>query len=171
VGRFISRDPIGIEDGPNLYSYAQSNPVTFIDQFGTEASNGGSCPPKKSWDEKIRDALNKLKKIPDWMLKSKSAKWLKKGYEKLTKLEKWRDDAQSVYENLKSPDPADALDAIGKGSEYIPQAVPLTPVDLVKETAQQGAANIKAYGEGLNPTPNGDERLRDRYYAIHGDQY
>ena len=32
--RFISRDPIGLKGGDNLYSYAESNPATFIDEYG-----------------------------------------------------------------------------------------------------------------------------------------
>jgi len=34
VGRFISRDPIGVEGGINLYSYSSSNPVVFVDPYG-----------------------------------------------------------------------------------------------------------------------------------------
>lgn len=34
IGRFITRDPIGIEDGPNLYAYVHNNPLTSIDTFG-----------------------------------------------------------------------------------------------------------------------------------------
>jgi RHS repeat-associated protein len=33
-GRFISEDPIGFLGGPNKYSYAVNNPVTFRDPFG-----------------------------------------------------------------------------------------------------------------------------------------
>jgi len=34
-GRFLQRDPKGMIDGTNLYSYAESNPLTYIDMFGT----------------------------------------------------------------------------------------------------------------------------------------
>ena len=33
-GRFISEDPIGFLGGPNKYSYAANNPITFRDPFG-----------------------------------------------------------------------------------------------------------------------------------------
>lgn len=34
VGRFISPDPAGFVDGPNLYAYVSNNPVNFIDPLG-----------------------------------------------------------------------------------------------------------------------------------------
>ena len=36
LGRFISRDPIGIRDNVNLYSYVGNNPVKFVDPMGRE---------------------------------------------------------------------------------------------------------------------------------------
>lgn len=40
-GRWISRDPINESDGPNLYSYVNSNPIAYSDAFGL---SGGVCP-------------------------------------------------------------------------------------------------------------------------------
>ncbi len=34
LGRFVSRDPIGYEDGPDLYAYLHSKPQTGIDPTG-----------------------------------------------------------------------------------------------------------------------------------------
>ena len=34
VGRWISPDPLGGIDGPNLYTYARNNPMTYVDYFG-----------------------------------------------------------------------------------------------------------------------------------------
>ena len=36
LGRFISRDPIGIKDNVNLYSYVGNNPLIYTDRIGTE---------------------------------------------------------------------------------------------------------------------------------------
>ncbi|MBX3203341.1 MAG: hypothetical protein KF894_34775, partial [Labilithrix sp.] len=34
LGRWLSRDPIGLAGGPNLYAYVGSDPVNAIDPFG-----------------------------------------------------------------------------------------------------------------------------------------
>lgn len=34
LGRFISRDPVGLRGGKNMYSYARNNPVKFVDPDG-----------------------------------------------------------------------------------------------------------------------------------------
>jgi RHS repeat-associated protein len=36
LGRWMSRDPIEYEGGPNLYSYVSEQPTTFVDPFGLE---------------------------------------------------------------------------------------------------------------------------------------
>jgi len=37
LGRFISRDPIGVRDNVNLYSYVGESPLNFTDQMGLAA--------------------------------------------------------------------------------------------------------------------------------------
>lgn len=34
IGRFLSPDPIGYDDGPNLYAYVRNDPLNFIDPLG-----------------------------------------------------------------------------------------------------------------------------------------
>lgn len=34
IGRWISPDPAGDIDGPNLYAFARNNPITYVDYFG-----------------------------------------------------------------------------------------------------------------------------------------
>ena len=38
LGRFISKDPIGLNGGVNLYSYAANSPVTFVDPNGLDTA-------------------------------------------------------------------------------------------------------------------------------------
>lgn len=40
LGRWITPDPIGYEDGPNLYAYVHNNPLTHIDHHGLFAGIG-----------------------------------------------------------------------------------------------------------------------------------
>ena len=34
IGRFLTHDPLGMIDGPNLYTYIRNNPINLIDPFG-----------------------------------------------------------------------------------------------------------------------------------------
>ncbi|MBT3726156.1 RHS repeat-associated core domain-containing protein [bacterium] len=34
LGRFISRDPIDVNDSVNLYSYVYNSPVNYVDPYG-----------------------------------------------------------------------------------------------------------------------------------------
>jgi RHS repeat-associated protein len=45
LGRFISRDPIGLEGGHHLYQYADGNPTTLIDPEGEEPRPNPSPSP------------------------------------------------------------------------------------------------------------------------------
>ncbi len=42
IGRWISQDPSGYVEGPNLYAYCNSNPLNVFDRFGLEAESNSS---------------------------------------------------------------------------------------------------------------------------------
>jgi len=46
--RFLTEDPAGIDSWPNLYAYANLNPVFFVDPFGLGAESGGAS--QQTWD-------------------------------------------------------------------------------------------------------------------------
>src|SRR5207244_2932729 len=37
IGRWITPDPLGFADGPNMYTYVHNNPLTMFDLYGLEA--------------------------------------------------------------------------------------------------------------------------------------
>lgn len=43
VGRWISPDPLGAIDGPNLYAYARNNPMKYVDYFGLNSALDENC--------------------------------------------------------------------------------------------------------------------------------
>lgn len=49
LGRFLSPDPAGYADGPNLYAYAYNNPVNFIDPSGLAAEMAANVA-SGAWD-------------------------------------------------------------------------------------------------------------------------
>jgi RHS repeat-associated protein len=54
LGRWVSADPIGIIDGPNLYRYANSNPLSFVDTMGTQSQPTNDNPMRLSRSPVVR---------------------------------------------------------------------------------------------------------------------
>jgi RHS repeat-associated protein len=45
IGRFVSEDPIGLEDGPNRYAHVSNDPVNFTDPSGQAKTGWPKQPP------------------------------------------------------------------------------------------------------------------------------
>ncbi len=65
IGRFISRDPIGVKDDVNLYAYVGNNPVMFVDAMGMEKALAYVVNLFNSYGA-LWESLAKLLKEPDW---------------------------------------------------------------------------------------------------------
>jgi hypothetical protein len=63
IGRWITPDPIGFNDGPNLYAYVHNNPLTAIDLYGLTTVDHRETSwhkeQKKSKSEPNRDKTQK----------------------------------------------------------------------------------------------------------------
>jgi RHS repeat-associated protein len=44
-GRWLTPDPAGMIDGPNLYAYVGNNPINFVDPYGLQSIPGQILPP------------------------------------------------------------------------------------------------------------------------------
>ena len=40
MGRFVTPDPVGFSDGPNLYAYVHNSPMVLVDPYGLTAVEG-----------------------------------------------------------------------------------------------------------------------------------
>jgi len=62
-GRFLQRDPIGIDGGLNVYSYVRGDPATLVDILGTIPLETGTLwPPQRKSDEE-REAERRAAKV------------------------------------------------------------------------------------------------------------
>lgn len=73
IGRYIEKDSFGVDGGINIYEYAQSNPLLYIDFYGERAVNGINAPPSHTWRNGAgsqynggRAANGGQERRPDW---------------------------------------------------------------------------------------------------------
>ena len=75
IGRWLSKDPIGLEGGLNLYVFCGNNPVNYRDPFGKEAGFGGFG--HNSGLSRLRSNGNGQKLSPHREIKFAGHVWIK----------------------------------------------------------------------------------------------
>ncbi|MCX5698906.1 MAG: hypothetical protein NTX01_04335, partial [Candidatus Omnitrophica bacterium] len=66
IGRWMSPDPLGMVDGPNVYCYLSNNPINDIDPWGLCAEGGGGFFGKVGdwlWNNVVTPVYNTLSNI------------------------------------------------------------------------------------------------------------
>ena len=59
TGRWLSKDPIGLSGGLNLYAFCEGDPVNFIDELGLSC-NDDDGPKKRTYFDRYRDIVEPL---------------------------------------------------------------------------------------------------------------
>lgn len=63
LGRWLTDDPLGLQDGPNLYAYVRGRVISAWDPLGLQASGGGGgscCAELQARRRRVHDILDSL---------------------------------------------------------------------------------------------------------------
>lgn len=63
LGRWLTDDPLGLQDGPNLYAYVRGRVISAWDPLGLQASGGGGgscCDELQARRRRVHDILDSL---------------------------------------------------------------------------------------------------------------
>jgi len=144
TGLFISRDPAGFVDGPNVYTYVRQNPWSKFDPDGLRAETAKETKELKQMDEDAknqrdssREFKNQAKKETD---QSKREGYNKKAMDAEKKANSIEASAKTLREIVnrmtdESPDISDVIS--GKVAPWIREAA--------------GEMNVREWENGWNP--------------------
>ncbi len=63
LGRWLTEDPLGVQDGPNLYAYVRGRVISAWDPLGLQATGGGGvscCAELQARRRRVHDILDSL---------------------------------------------------------------------------------------------------------------
>ncbi|MBU0708026.1 hypothetical protein KKG41_06675 [Patescibacteria group bacterium] len=73
MGRWLSQDPLGMVNGPNMYAYCKNNPTNLIDPWGLETGSGagsednGKCPDDQTPTNVDKDPMQDILDAYAWI--------------------------------------------------------------------------------------------------------
>lgn len=150
--RWVSADPIGIKDGPNLYVYARSNPTNLTDSTGTECnSSTASCPEPNATitTEAQNQRSSEMDRLVDQTNEenAQAFKALQEGKANAPAFdaEKWRKDVDPA---LKSHEAARVIEAGKKVARNEQEARDAEEAQIEKELPGTLGSVTPLYGSG-----------------------
>jgi RHS repeat-associated protein len=150
--RWVSADPIGTKDGPNLYVYARSNPTNLTDLTGTECnSSKASClePNATMSTEAQNQRSSEVARLVD-QTNEENAQTFRalqemKANAPAFDAEKWRKDVDTV---LKNHDSARVIEAGKKVARIEQEARDAAEAKIEKELPGTLGSVTPLYGSG-----------------------
>lgn len=123
VGRWISPDPIGIGDGPNVYCYVRCNPVSFVDPDGKYTGAPGS-PDHTNWLATLQTDMRTGP--PGWASNVRAN--IRETRNTIPAITSWHHHAQAVLEQYLHSTLYQLCNHLADGAVFRPlRTVPATP--------------------------------------------
>jgi len=128
IGRFITQDPTGMADGPNLYIYCLNNPVNFIDAWGL-------CKDPRS--QTVGDLIS------DWLARERRQReidriyWDSRTNGAYSRMERMTDAILEALSNIYpsafyvSQKDIDQYDKLKNDLDRLQLSIPITPLDPI----------------------------------------
>ena len=130
LGRWVTPDPAGFIDGPNLYAYVHNRPLSLLDPYGLASTEGKSSSRNESrgW----RDYCSDIGRFISMAARNICSRVVHEGYQAASGI---RAEGISVARTALSVYPRCVLNLLGPSPEYNDGAAHQT-IDRVFSTSQ-----------------------------------